>query len=423
MSSREEILANIRKNTQKRFDYPEWQIKTTVYPDVVTEFCEMTRAVGGEAMLLGKEEDVNAVIRRTYPEATRIASDLDEVTCATFNPDELDRAQDLDGTDIAVVAGELGVAENAAVWIPQTVKYKALYFIAEKLVIILDRNRIVSNMHEAYEIVKNEKYECKILKDAYEMIDEPIHKSFLLDINKNILFETINDSFWLGVILTVEDNLEDYQMKNILSAFLLHFSSIFCQEVVKYKLGEIINPELSNNSNLKKMRNSYLKDTPLYDSKKIKKVIEEMGINFDKDGIFDIVLYMLDNELIDINSRNWNVNKINNYEMYNGIICSPRRWIKNQLAEEINNDFEKLRKEIVEQIIKKFSEIKIIPKSYSTKRLSSPNFKRTFANNVFVFFALITSTIRSKSSSLKSSNEVISGKKSPYAAYSFSYRK
>ena len=46
MSSREEILANIRKNTQKRFDYPEWQIKTTVYPDVVTEFCEMTRASG-----------------------------------------------------------------------------------------------------------------------------------------------------------------------------------------------------------------------------------------------------------------------------------------------------------------------------------------------------------------------------------------
>ena len=81
------------------------------------------------------------------------------MTCATFNPDELDRAQDLDGTDVAVVAGELGVAENAAVWIPQTVKYKALYFIAEKLVIILDRNRIVSNMHEAYEIVKNEKYE------------------------------------------------------------------------------------------------------------------------------------------------------------------------------------------------------------------------------------------------------------------------
>ena len=71
----------------------------------------------------------------------------------------MDRAQDLDGTEIAVVDGEIGVAENGAVWIPKTVKYKALYFIAEKLVIILDRNRIVSNMHEAYEEMKKEKYQ------------------------------------------------------------------------------------------------------------------------------------------------------------------------------------------------------------------------------------------------------------------------
>lgn len=159
MSSREDILASIRKNTQIRYDYPQWMVKTTDYPDVITQFCEMCRAVGGEAYLLGEGEDINAVIRRTYPAATRIASDLDGITCATFDPDLLDKAQDLDGTDVAVVAGEIGVAENAAVWIPQRVKYKALYFIAEKLVIILDRHRIVSNMHEAYDKIKNEKYE------------------------------------------------------------------------------------------------------------------------------------------------------------------------------------------------------------------------------------------------------------------------
>ena len=148
MSSKEEILASIRKNTKNRYEYPDWQIKTTTYPDVVAKFCEMSFAVGGEA----------TVIRRTYPDAASIASDLEEITCATFNPDLLTRAQDLDGTDIAVVKGEIGVAENAAVWIPQTVKYKALYFIAEKLVIVLDKNRIVSNMHQAYELIKDEKY-------------------------------------------------------------------------------------------------------------------------------------------------------------------------------------------------------------------------------------------------------------------------
>ena len=159
MSSREEILASIRKNTQKRFEYPEWEINTTTYPDVVAKFCEMTRTVGGEAFILAKNGDVNDVIRRNYPEATRIASDMDGIDCATFDPDVLDNAQELDGTEVAVVAGSFGVAENAAVWIPQNVKYKALYFIAEKLVIILDRNRLVSNMHQAYEQIKNEKYE------------------------------------------------------------------------------------------------------------------------------------------------------------------------------------------------------------------------------------------------------------------------
>jgi L-lactate dehydrogenase complex protein LldG len=158
MSSKEDILASIRKNTKNRYEYPDWQINATVYPDVVAKFCEMSFAVGGEAIVLGEGEDINAVIRRTYPDAGSIASDLEEITCATFNPDLLGRAQDLNGTDIAVVKGEIGVAENAAVWIPQTVKYKALYFIAEKLVIVLDKNRIVSNMHQAYERIKDEKY-------------------------------------------------------------------------------------------------------------------------------------------------------------------------------------------------------------------------------------------------------------------------
>ena len=60
------------------------------------------------------------------------------------------KPQDLDGTDVSVVAGSVGCAENACIWIPQTMKQRAVCFICEYLVIILDRNNIVSNMHEAY---------------------------------------------------------------------------------------------------------------------------------------------------------------------------------------------------------------------------------------------------------------------------------
>ena len=43
-----------------------------------------------------------------------------------------------------------GVAENACVWIPQQMKEKAVCFISENLVILLDKKQIVNNMHEAY---------------------------------------------------------------------------------------------------------------------------------------------------------------------------------------------------------------------------------------------------------------------------------
>ena len=45
---------------------------------------------------------------------------------------------------------------------PQTMKERAVLFISESLVIIVDRNDIVSNMHEAYARIDNPGYGCFI---------------------------------------------------------------------------------------------------------------------------------------------------------------------------------------------------------------------------------------------------------------------
>lgn len=159
MSSKEEILASIRQHTQTRYEKPDLErMERLVYSDKFAQFCTISRAVGGEAVVLGEGEDLNAIIRQTYPDARRIASVLPEITCATFNPDDLEDPRELDGTDLAVVAGEIGVAENGAIWIPQTVKHKAVYFISERLVILLDRTRIVDTMYDAYRILDKEEF-------------------------------------------------------------------------------------------------------------------------------------------------------------------------------------------------------------------------------------------------------------------------
>ena len=158
MSSKDEILTAIRQNTVQRYEYPDWEIKATVYPDKISRFCEISQFVGGKAVVLQEAEDINDIIRSHFPEARKIASQMEEITCATIRPDTLAEAQELDGTDVEVVEGAFGVAENGAVWIPQNVKHKALYFIAEALVIVLDRHSLVHNMQEAYELLAGQTY-------------------------------------------------------------------------------------------------------------------------------------------------------------------------------------------------------------------------------------------------------------------------
>jgi len=158
MSSKEDILNAIRKNTGKKYDYPDRRLQTIKYPDVQQKFVEATQTAGAKIVLLEEGQDLNAVIREHYPDAKSVASNIPEVTCATFNPDQVATPMELDGTDVAVVRGELGVAENACIWIPQAVRHKALYFVSEALVILLDRTRLVHTMQDAYDRIADDQF-------------------------------------------------------------------------------------------------------------------------------------------------------------------------------------------------------------------------------------------------------------------------
>lgn len=146
---KEDLFKKLRANTREQYDMPDMNIKGITYPNTYRQFVEMTLTVGGKIVEARKTDDLNALICGLYPEARTFASNLPYITIAQRNPDNVD-ATDLDGTDVGIVEGAIGVAENGCVWIPQTMKEKAVCFISEYLVILLDRQNIVNNMHEAY---------------------------------------------------------------------------------------------------------------------------------------------------------------------------------------------------------------------------------------------------------------------------------
>ena len=158
MSNKDDILKRYRANVREKFDMPDLSdIKAITYPDPLVQYITMTESVGGHVIEVKEGQDINKLIKDLYPDAKEIASNLPEITIATRNPDVVGRARDLNGTDVGIIRGKFGVAENACVWIPQTMKEKAICFISENLVILLPKSQIVNNMHEAYKRIEFDK--------------------------------------------------------------------------------------------------------------------------------------------------------------------------------------------------------------------------------------------------------------------------
>ncbi len=152
MSNREEILNSIRENIHERYEMPSFDnISPISYKDRVAQFTTVVNSVGGSCVELLDGESIDEIIKQCYPTAKKIASSLEEVQCATIDPSNVETPHELNGVDLAVVHGAIGVAENGCVWIPQDNRHKATCFIAEHLLIVLSRDMLVDNMHQAYD--------------------------------------------------------------------------------------------------------------------------------------------------------------------------------------------------------------------------------------------------------------------------------
>ncbi|KJJ86290.1 hypothetical protein M573_131006 [Prevotella intermedia ZT] len=154
---KEQLFDKLRGGITQQFDMPAKTVKGIVYEDIIKQFIEISKTVGGKVIEAKATDDLNAVIRKAYPDAKVFSSNVKGIQ-ADLNPDTVATAADLNGTDVGIIQGEMGVAENGCIWVPQTMKERAIYFISEELVILLDKKNIVNNMHEAYKRVEMNNY-------------------------------------------------------------------------------------------------------------------------------------------------------------------------------------------------------------------------------------------------------------------------
>jgi hypothetical protein len=113
-SSRETILAAARAN--KPAETPLPTVPDFGGDDSTERFTQVLTSIGGQVVWIDGPEQLRPVLEQLYPESRLSASPLFP---ATLPVDALTSTEVLADVDLAVLPGEMGVAENGCIWLPE----------------------------------------------------------------------------------------------------------------------------------------------------------------------------------------------------------------------------------------------------------------------------------------------------------------
>ncbi|HEY0110953.1 MAG TPA: LUD domain-containing protein [Fibrella sp.] len=154
MTSRDKMLASIQANQPDRLPLPEQFTFVTTYPHLVTQFAEVLAFVGGKVVNVPDYAAITTYLREAYADVVSIGTTLPELAeVADVDLAAVNDPHDLAGLNLAIIGGQIGVAENAAIWVDERQipsALRALPMITQYLAIVIRQADLVANMHEAY---------------------------------------------------------------------------------------------------------------------------------------------------------------------------------------------------------------------------------------------------------------------------------
>ncbi|WP_353720925.1 LUD domain-containing protein [Dyadobacter sp. 676] len=151
MSSRDRILAQIRQNKPEAVPLPAVTTFKSDFADTEEKFRETLAAIYTEVIAVKNLEELTQKAEELYKGVVNRATTIPALSAwADFSLNVSD-PHELETVEIAIVQAEFGVAENGAVWISDRyLPHRVLPFITQNLAIVIPRNALVDNMHEAY---------------------------------------------------------------------------------------------------------------------------------------------------------------------------------------------------------------------------------------------------------------------------------
>lgn len=123
------------------------------FEDPLQQFSEVLETVGGRCFHVADVNEANDILQKfdEWKNASVKISVVPGIGESNVDLEAINDPHDLENTDFAVLRGHFGVAENAAIWVTDdTVKHRVLYFLPQRMALVIPASEILHNMHEAY---------------------------------------------------------------------------------------------------------------------------------------------------------------------------------------------------------------------------------------------------------------------------------
>lgn len=153
MDSKQAILAKLKRQIVDQTPLPDVRQESWIrYDDPLAQFRQVTEMVGGKCHMIESATEIPERMRQ-FPEwqqAQRIFSAVPEIA-GNVDLQSVEDPHELENVDFVVYPGEFGVAENGAIWVSDhDLKHRVIFFITQYLVLVVRKESVVHNMHEAY---------------------------------------------------------------------------------------------------------------------------------------------------------------------------------------------------------------------------------------------------------------------------------
>ena len=155
-SSKDAILQTLRQNPPETAELPDLQQDWVQFDDPHAQFAEVLQAVGGRAVFVQDLQQLNAELGQiaAFRDAQKTAS-LVAGVAANVDLASLQDPHQAEDIDYFIAGGEFAVAENGAVWVTgQHTPHRVLFFIAQHVALVVDADRVLNNLHEAYQRIR-----------------------------------------------------------------------------------------------------------------------------------------------------------------------------------------------------------------------------------------------------------------------------